>query len=428
MGCLQTAHGLFASSPSAVCIQPIGCLQTAHLFVRTKVLVFPDAEVSYPQLGNYFSTRFPISTFYFHLCHRKPQKRILMKIPEIRLLSQQLSNPKFLQPKELVSWMGAMQAQDYAMVKWAVGMRMKSPSLKMVEAALHKGEILRIHVMRPTWHLVAAEDIRWMLKLSAQRIKAANDSYAKGHGLKITAEGFGKSNDRLEKILCGNKSLTKQEIAEEFEHAGLPSDQYHMTRFLARAETESILCSGDYRGKSHTYALLEERVPPVPDLTKEEALARLARSYFRSHAPATLQDFIWWSGLPTTEARLAVYQIESELTAEECNNQTWYVHSSCRIRGNTSGNLHLVPPYDEYIVGYKDRTDVLPKEHYPKAFTNNGLFYPVIAHEGQIVGNWDRTKKKKGSQPQHSFFRTETTIDEQLLNEAKNRYLHFLEH
>ena len=109
-----------------------------------------------------------------------------MRIPEIRLQNQQLSTPLFRHPKELVSWMGAMQAQDYTMVKWAVGMRLKSPGIQAVEKALHQGEILRTHVMRPTWHLVAAEDIRWMLKLSAQRIKSANDSYAKGHGLEIT--------------------------------------------------------------------------------------------------------------------------------------------------------------------------------------------------------------------------------------------------
>lgn len=365
---------------------------------------------------------------FYYLCHHKSRKTLLMKISETRLLNQQLLNPKFRQPQELVSWMGAMQAQDYSMVKWAVGMRLKSPSLQTVEAALHKGEILRIHVMRPTWHLVAAEDIRWMLKLSAQRIKSANDSYAKGYGMEISEEGFSKSNNALEKILCGKKSLTKQEIAEEFEHMGLAADNYHMTRFLARAETEGILCSGDCRGKSHTYTLLEERVPPMPELTKEEALERLATSYFRSHAPATLQDFIWWSGLSTTEARHAIYLIESELTSEQWNDQMWYIHNSCRTRGKISGNLHLLPPYDEYLVGYKSRTDILPKEHHSKAFTNNGLFYPVIAHEGQVVGNWDRTIKKKGSHPQHSLFRTETCIDKQLLDEAKSRYMHFLEH
>ncbi len=299
-----------------------------------------------------------------------------MKIPNIRLQNQQLLNPLFCQPKELVSWLGAMQAQNYSMVKWAVGMRLKSATIQTVEEALRKGEILRTHVMRPTWHLVAAEDIRWMLKLSARRIKSANDSFAKGYNLEITDELYAKSYNLLEKILCGNKSLTKQEIAEHFCCSGIlvEADNHRMTRFMVRAEQEGIVCSGEDKGGKYTYALLEERVPPVPEITKDEALARLARSYFRSHAPAVLQDFIWWSGLPVSEAKQAIYLIESELTAEQWNGQTWYVHEACRTRGKVSGRLHLLPSYDEYLLGYKDRTDVLPKEHYPKAFTNNGLF------------------------------------------------------
>ena len=306
-----------------------------------------------------------------------------MKIPNIRLQNQQLLNPLFCQPKELVSWLGAMQAQNYSMVKWAMGTRLKSATIQTVEEALRKGEILRTHVMRPTWHLVAAEDIRWMLKLSARRIKSANDSFAKGYDLEITDELYAKSYNLLEKILCGNKSLTKQEIAEHFCCSGIlvEADNHRMTRFMVRAEQEGIVCSGEDKGGKYTYALLEERVPPVPEITKDEALARLARSYFRSHAPAVLQDFIWWSGLPVSEAKQAIYLIESELTAEQWNGQTWYVHEACRTRGKVSGRLHLLPSYDEYLLGYKDRTDVLPKEHYPKAFTNNGLFYPVILNK-----------------------------------------------
>lgn len=323
-----------------------------------------------------------------------------MKIPNIRLQNQQLLNPLFCQPKELVSWLGAMQAQNYSMVKWAVGTRLKSATIQTVEEALRKGEILRTHVMRPTWYLVAAEDIRWMLKLSARRIKSANDSFAKGYDLEITDELYAKSYNLLEKILCGNKSLTKQEIAEHFCCSGIlvEADNHRMTRFMVRAEQEGIVCSGEDKGGKYTYALLEERVPPVPEITKDEALARLARSYFRSHAPAVLQDFIWWSGLPVSEAKQAIYLIESELTAEQWNGQTWYVHEACRTRGKVSGRLHLLPSYDEYLLGYKDRTDVLPKEHYPKAFTNNGLFYPVILHEGQVIGNWSKSAKKEAHQ------------------------------
>lgn len=349
-----------------------------------------------------------------------------MKIPNIRLQNQQLLNPLFCQPKELVSWLGAMQAQNYPMVKWAVGMRLKSATIRTVEKALRDGEILRTHVMRPTWHLVAAEDIRWMLKLSARRVIAANESYAKGHDLEISEELYTKSHNLLEKILCGKKSLTRQEIAEHFNRSGILVDNHRMTRFMVRAEQVGIVCSGEDKGGKCTYALLEERVPAMPELTKDEALARLARSYFRSHAPTVLQDFIWWSGLPVSEAKQAIYLIESELTVEQWNGQTWYIHSSSRTRGEVSGCLHLLPSYDEYLLGYKDRTDVLPLEHYSKAFTNNGLFYPIVLHEGHVIGNWSKSIKKGNVIIEHSNFRKSDCVDESILDKEKDRYIRFL--
>ena len=175
----------------------------------------------------------------------------MMDIPKLRLLNQQLANPLFHSPKELVSWMGAVQAQDYAMAKWAVGMRLASATVRTVEEALQKGEILRTHVMRPTWHLVAAEDIRWMLKLSARRIKAANEAYAKGRE-EISEELYSKSNRALETILAGKKRLTRLEIAEHFRHSGLVADNYHMTRFMVRAEVEGIVCGRLSAGGFHT--------------------------------------------------------------------------------------------------------------------------------------------------------------------------------
>ena len=201
-----------------------------------------------------------------------------------------------------------------------------------------------------------------------------------------------------------------------------------MTRFMSRAEVEGIVCSGECRGRQHTYALLDERVPPTPELTKEEALARLATAYFRSHAPATLQDFSWWSGLPLTEARQSISLIEPELMSEQWNSQTWYIHDSCRTAGKATGNLHLLPSYDEYLIGYKDRTDVLPKEDYSKAFTNNGLFFPVLLYKGHVVGNWNKASKKKEIFPEHSLFRKDICLKEELLNQAKEKYVRFLTH
>lgn len=141
----------------------------------------------------------------------------------------------------------------------------------------------------------------------------------------------------METILAGKKRLTRLEIAEHFRHSGLVADNYHMTRFMVRAEVEGIVCGGESKGGKHAYMLLEECVPPVPDITKDEALARLARNYFRSHTPATLQDFVWWSGLSVTEAKQGIYLIGSELTEEQWKGQTWYLHESGRTRGSIKG-------------------------------------------------------------------------------------------
>lgn len=346
-------------------------------------------------------------------------------IPSIRLYSQQLANPVFDNPKDLVSWMGAIQAQDYAMSKWAVGIRLKSGNLQTVNEALAKGEILRTHVMRPTWHYVAAEDIRWMLKLSAKRIMAANDSYAKGRGQDISPAIYNKANHLLEKILANNNHQTKQEIDEAFRKAGLETDERQSNRFLTHAEAEGIICSGIDKNKKITFALLEERVAPVKELHKEEALAKLARNYFRSHSPAGLKDFIWWSGLTATEAKQAVSFIEHELITERFCAQNFYVHQSCKEEKVTDV-LHILPSYDEYLISYKDRTDVLKAEHQPKAFNTFGLFRPVILHDGQIVGNWNKAVKRNALSISMEWFEQKTKIKKALLQRAEERYLDFL--
>ena len=288
-----------------------------------------------------------------------------MNIPLLRVLNQQLLRPQFCDPAELVSWMGGIQAQDLHWMKWALGVRLRSSGIDKIDKALKQGEILRLHIMRPTWHFVAARDIRWMLKLSTERIERAYLSYARSCGLNLPAELPGKGCALLEKILAGHKNLTVAEIIEEFARTGFSFDKQTVRILLAVAEARGVICSGGMRARRCTYALLEERVAPMPDIDRDEALARLARSYFRSRSPAVLPDFVWWSGLTQREARRAVGIIGSELSAEWHNGQEWYVHRACRTRGNLSAASCLLPPYDEYLLGCKDRTEVLPKEHYP---------------------------------------------------------------
>lgn len=352
-------------------------------------------------------------------------------IPQTRLLCQQLVAPVFEKPQELVAWMGAMQAQAYAMAKWAVGLRLKDGTLAGVDEALARGEILRTHVMRPTWHLVAAEDIRWMVKLSAARLRAANDSYGKSLNLDISPALYNRVNGLLEQMLGeGEGSLTKKEIAERLTQSGIGTDLDQTTRFLLRAETEGLVCSGPDKDGKPTYALLEERVPAAAkELHREEALATLALRYFQSHSPATLADFVWWSGLSLGEARQAIGLIGEKLIREKTqeDGMQWFVHVACREENKRSriaagGQTHLLPAFDEYLISYKDRTTVLAQEHQPKAFNRWGTFYPVIVHQGQVVGNWTKKGKNVGT----DFFPGQPRPDETTIGQAIERYHRFL--
>lgn len=345
-------------------------------------------------------------------------------IENIRMQSQQLASPAFEHPKALVSWMGAIQAQDYPMSKWALGARLQSGTLQTVDEALKRGEILRTHVLRPTWHFVAAGDIRWMLKLSAGRIKSAYISYAKMLKSDITEKQYGQFNDLVVKILEGNKSLTKQEIEAEVNQRGLKTEEHLIERLIGNSEIDGVICSGVDKGGKPTYALLDERVPQVAEIHKEEALARLASRYFQSHSPATLADFSWWSGLSLTEARQAIGLIKSELITGSDN---LFVHELYKkIAPLQNDILHLLPSFDEYLISYKDRTAVLDLEHHPKAFNRFGTFYPVILHNGKVVGNWNKSVKKGQVVIETTFFDPKHIISKDLIEKAENRYKSFL--
>lgn len=346
-------------------------------------------------------------------------------IRAIRMSSQQLAEPAFDKPEDLVSWMGAVQAQDYAMCKWAVGVRLKQATLQTVEQALNEGRILRTHVMRPTWHLVPAEDICWMLKLSVQHVKSAVRS--RDVMLGITEPIYTQSNRLMEKMLEGNKSLTRQEIALNLSRAGLAADSPRMNHFLMRAEAEGIICSGVDKERKTTYALLEERLPPgaVKELPKEEALAKLAERYFRSHSPAGLSDFAWWSGLSLTDARQAVRLIEQQLIAGRFDEQKLFVHQSCKEARDTN-ILHLLPAYDEYLISYKDRTAVLNSEDHPQAFTKQGIFYPNIVYRGLVVARWRKTTHKNQLHIETTNFHQSPTLPESLQHLAVERYKAFV--
>jgi hypothetical protein len=327
---------------------------------------------------------------------------ILSCIANIRLISQQIAKTKFKRPQEIVGWMGAMQAQDYKMAKWAIGLRTPKATEKTVEAAIDNGEIIRTHLLRPTWHFVSADDIWWMLDLTGKRIKAAQKSREKQ--LELNEKIFSKSTAIFEKVLSGNNHLTRAQLLSELTKAKIATHNNRSSHILFNAELEGIICSGKTKEKQTTYALLSERVPQNKKLNKDEALHKLATTYFESHCPATLPDFTWWSGLSAIDARHAVEMIKPDFVAEEINSQIYWFPNSFFIPKSFKESAYLLPAFDEFLISYKDRTAAIVAEHHNKAFSNNGIFWPTIVINGQVRGIWKRTLKKGKVIVETNFF------------------------
>jgi hypothetical protein len=326
----------------------------------------------------------------------------LKDIANARLASQQVSATGFTQAGDLVSWMGAMQAQDYPMAKWAIGIRLKEATNKTIEIAIEKGEIIRTHVLRPTWHFVAPKDISWMLELTAPHIRASIRSRQKELGL--TEKILKKTNKIIENALSDGKHLTRGELVSRLVEGKADITDQRVIHILLVAELDGLICSGATKDKKTTYGLLAARVPAVPALNRDEALAALADRYFTSHGPATIQDFTWWSGLPAGDARKALEMVKTNFLGEKLETQTFWVRDSLPTPKKSSPSVYLLPAYDEYVISYKDRTACLPLEHQSKTISTNGIFRPSVVINGQVLGTWKRTVRKNEMVVETEFF------------------------
>ncbi len=343
-----------------------------------------------------------------------------------RLHNQHISQQQFEKPEDIVRWLGAIQAQDYAAAKWAVGLRLQHATDNAIEQAAADGAILRTHVMRTTWQFVSPDDIRWFLALFAPRIHAANAfAYRR---LELDDTIFLRCNDALIQALQGGKQLTRLELVAVLQRAGIAvGDGQRYGTIIIHAELDGIICSGAKRGKQQTYALLDERVPPTKALDQDEALAEFARRYFTSHGPATLRDFVWWSGLKVADARAALAMVSSQLIHEVIDGQTYWFSATSLPAKDSSPTVHLLPNFDEYIVGYTDRRAIFDASHAPKLDARgNFLFNHTIAIDGQVVGTWKRTIKRDAVMLTPNFFMPLNKVEMDAFVMATRRYEAFL--
>ena len=307
-----------------------------------------------------------------------------------RLLSQQLICPQFDSPHDVVEWMGAMQAQEYRMMRWAVAMRTRKPSARAFEKDYNEGRIVRGHLFRTTWQLVAGEDWRWMLDLCRPNALRGLKGWMNANGVSIPQAEQEAVQQIFSDFLERNRIALKADFAAALQERGLAMEDHRLSYHIRLAEYSGLLCSGDLFPMKHSYALTDAKLPRAGTLDKEDALALLARKYFRSHGPASLEDFVWWSGLNISDCRKGLEAIRGELIEERWRGLTLYRHQDSRTRGFRSGTVTLLPSYDEYLIGYKSRHVALHPDHSHRAHNQRGIFWPVVLLDGEVVGNWSQ--------------------------------------
>jgi winged helix DNA-binding protein len=341
-------------------------------------------------------------------------------IVRLRLLNQHINGARLTQPAELVAWLGAVQSQDYAGAKWALGLRLPGSVDDEVEQAFTSGAIQRTHVMRPTWHFVAPADIRWMLALTAPRVHAISAYYYRK--LELDDALLRRSDETLMEALRGGHERTRDELRAALEQSNvILGDPLRLGYLLIHAELEGIICSGARRGKQHTWALLEERVPPAKTLERDEALAELTRRYFTSHGPATARDYSWWSGLTMADAQRGPALVGADLQRVEVDGQTYWLAPSALPARDAIEAAHLLPNYDEYTVGYQG---------YDALFHGLGEERLVYRHalviEGRVAGGWKRGLTKSAASVELKPLAPPTEDQRQAVAEAALRYGAFL--
>ncbi len=347
-----------------------------------------------------------------------------MDIAQRRLHSLRLNSSPLATPLEVVAWLAAVQSQDFAGALWALGLRMTKAVEDDVLQAFNAGEIVRTHVLRPTWHFVAPVDLRWLLMLTAPRVHGINNTMYRQGGL--DAKTLSRCQTVIAKALKGGQHLTREALGEAIERAGIPdASKNRLTYMVMAAELDGLICSGPRVGKQFTYALLDERVPPVKAISREGALTELARRYFASRGPASLHDFARWSGLTVKESQAGLESIRVNLESEVVEGQTlWFVPR--QAPAGEPPRAFLLSVYDEYVAGYKDRSAICAPEYWKIIEDYGSALHFIVVVDGQVIGTWRRDFKKNVAFLELKVFKRLSGADRRAVLEAAERYGAFI--
>ena len=309
----------------------------------------------------------------------------------LRLAAQGIAAPSFETPVEVVRHMLAMQAQDFPGAKWSVGLRTVGASDADVERAIADRQIVRSWPMRGTLHFAAAEDLGWMLALTRDRM--VKGAAGRHRTLELDDSSFALAARIAERELAVSGVIGRSALLAAFDAAGLSTAGQRGNHLLWYLSVTGLLVFGPLDGKQHSFALLSDWVRTARPLTGDEALAEFARRYFTSHGPATDRDFAWWSSLTLTDARRGLAAVAGEFEQLDVDGRTYYHRPGLEP---ARAGVFALPGFDEYVLGYQDRSAPLAAEWVDRVVPGgNGVFFPTIVVDGEIVGTWKRTVSAK---------------------------------
>ena len=335
-----------------------------------------------------------------------------------RLHGQRVAADRLPSPVAAVRWLGAVQAQEYAEAKWSVGQRVLEGTDADVEAAFTRGEILRTHLLRPTWHFVARDDLRWLLRLTAPRVHQANRYPYRRFGL--PQDVLTHSLTVLDEALADGEPRTRPELAVALSEAGIEAEGLRLGYILMHAELEALICSGPRRGRRQTYARFDDRVPAGPEPDREASLAELVLRYFTSRGPATIADFTTWSGLTVADAKAALAGLGDRLERVEDEEGLAWFASPGDTGPHPAAGAFLLPMYDEIVMGYKGLRIVLARSS-PRA----GLLSRAIVIDGTTVGSWKRSVTARSATIEATLFTPLDATQADALEAAVERFGRF---
>jgi len=337
-----------------------------------------------------------------------------------RLLNQQIAATHFSKPEELVRWMGGMQAQDYGQAILAIGIRLQGATNEVVENAIKQRKIIRTWLFRGTLHFVSADNVHPFLELLSPKL--IKGSATRHRQLKLDEAILKQCRNVLIRSLRDGRELVREEISEALKQKGITASGERLLHILHYAALNKVICLGTKRDKQFTYTLLGEAADANKTFNRTETLAMLALQYYQSHGPATVQDFASWGGFNITDAREGLESIKTSLTEEKINGQSfWGVENNSKIDAKRN-DVYLLPGFDEYIMGYKDRVHFLDAAYAKRVISVNGLFAPTIIINGQITGIWKRTVKRDQLQIEITPLKPLNKSENKAVLQAADRY------